>query len=69
MTLAKVRLGRAEVNLSGVKVRFMGTVGTVGTVGTASLLSHTRMYISNVRERMCVKQKRRCTHCTNCTTA
>ncbi|WP_288880540.1 hypothetical protein [uncultured Bacteroides sp.] len=61
MTLAKVRLGRAEVNLSGVKVRFMGTVGTVGT---ASLLSHTRMYISNVRERMCVKQKRRCTNCT-----
>ncbi|WP_257931177.1 hypothetical protein [Bacteroides muris (ex Fokt et al. 2023)] len=44
-------------------------MGTVGTVGTASLLSHTRMYISNVRERMCVKQKRRCTHCTNCTTA
>ena len=41
-----MRLGRVKVNLSGVKVRFMGTVGTVGT---ASLLSHTRMYINNVR--------------------
>ncbi|EDO54177.1 hypothetical protein BACUNI_02184 [Bacteroides uniformis ATCC 8492] len=39
-------MGRVKVNLSGVKVRFMGTVGTVGT---ASLLSHTRMYINNVR--------------------